>query len=210
MYYVYTDNIFKNLTNPTDGNMVLLDHRFDMVTQRAGNTEIHNRGPSHLGIILILGSLLFLAMHAIGPNPIPFIAPGDLFDHEPKAAASSLSASVTWIGMLVVALTFPLCQRYLREFMVVPFIIVILFQVVPFYFYFPETKGKSNSVIASMFQVDQPWRTAIGLNTSKTNYSSNQVNYNKDSLHNSSIETLSMKTVYTEVGTIYRNMSYEA
>ena len=96
------------------------------VRQSDTNNDMGKRAPSPVGMVLIIAALSFLAMHAIGPNPVPFIAPGDLFDNEPKAAASSISASVTWIGMLLVALTFPLCQRYLREFMVVPFILVII------------------------------------------------------------------------------------
>ena len=133
------------------------------VRQSDTNNDMGKRAPSSVGMVMIIAALSFLAMHAIGPNPVPFIAPGDLFDNEPKAVASSVSASVTWIGMLLVALTFPLCQRYLREFMVVPFILVIICQVIPFYFYFPETKGISNSEIARMFQVDNPWRKAIGV-----------------------------------------------
>ena len=142
-------------------------------------------------------------MHAIGPSPVSFIAPGDLFDHEPKAAASSLSASVTWIGMLTVALTFPLCQRYLKAFMVVPFIVVVIIRIVPFYFYFPETKGQSNLVISNMFQVDNPWRKAIGLKRGQHNHCYNPQNvpiicptHNNNSYN--SIETLSVRTVDTE------------
>ena len=85
--------------------------------------------------MLIIAALVFLAMHAIGPHSIPFIAPGDLFDHIPGPAATSLSSSVTWIGLFTAALTFPLFQTYLKGFMLIPFIIVIIIQVVPFYFY---------------------------------------------------------------------------
>ena len=122
-----------------------------------------NGGPDTVGIIMILGSLCFLATHAVGPNPVPFIAAGDLFDHEPKAAASGLASSATWIGALIVSLTFPLFQKYLNQFMFAPFIICIVCQLIPFYFYFPETKGISNSVISDMFQIENPWKTAIGL-----------------------------------------------
>ena len=150
--------------------------------------------------MLIIGALLFLAMHAIGPSPVPFIAPGDLFDNEPKVAASSLSASVTWLGMLTVALTFPLCQQYLREFMVVPFIVVILLQIIPFYFYFPETKGMSNTVIANMFQIDTPWKSAIGLKKTQLNNSTSSLGNSKSTLHSScNVETLSIKTISSEI-----------
>ena len=157
--------------------------------------SLQSQGPDSIGIVLIIGSLLFLAMHAIGPHPVPFIAPGDLFENEPKVVATSLSASVAWIGMLIVALTFPLCQQYFKEFMCVPFIIVILCQIVPFYLYFPETKGMPNSVISSMFQIDKPWRHAIGLRRTELNTSTLLFNNSKQSLHNSSIEILSIKTI---------------
>ena len=169
---------------------------------RTGTTEMEDEGLNAIGITLILGVLLFLAMHAIGPSPVPFIAPGDLFDNEPKAAASSLSASVTWIGMLTVALTFPLCQRYLKAFMVVPFIVVIVCQIVPFYFYFPETKGMSNSKVASLFQIDNPWRHAIGLKKPSQTYDTSDgdsSNKEKDDSHNNSIETLSISTISSEI-----------
>ena len=169
---------------------------------QTGTTEMENEGLNAIGITLILGALLFLAMHAIGPSPVPFIAPGDLFDNEPKAAASSLSASVTWIGMLTVALTFPLCQRYLKAFMVVPFIVVIVCQIVPFYFYFPETKGMSNSKVASLFQFDNPWRHAIGLKKPSQTYDTSDgdsSNKEKDDSHRNSIETLSISTISSEI-----------
>ena len=154
-------------------------------------------GITPIGITLIVGALSFLAMHAIGPSPVPFIAPGDLFDNEPKVAASSLSASVTWIGMLTVALTFPLCQFYLKSFMCVPFIIVIIFQIVPFYFYFPETKGMSNTKIASMFQVEKPWKTAIGLKKPNATESFCRFKNNNNPSQNQTIETVSIKTIST-------------
>ena len=163
-----------------------------------GNADNQSENLNPIGIILILGALLFLAMHAIGPSPVPFIAPGDLFDNEPKAAASSLSASVTWIGMLTVALTFPLCQRYLKAFMVVPFIVVIVCQIVPFYFYFPETKGMSNSKIASLFQIENPWRHAIGLTNSSQSFDishESSLNDEKEESPRSSVETLSISTI---------------
>ena len=179
--------------NPTITGNVLLDNE-------AENTESHGLNP--IGITLILGALLFLAMHAIGPSPVPFIAPGDLFDNEPKAAASSLSASVTWIGMLTVALTFPLCQSYLKSFMVVPFIVVIVCQIVPFYIYFPETKGMSNSKIASLFQIENPWRHAIGLKNPSQSYDTaeeNSINNGKEDSHCSSVETLSISTISSDI-----------
>ena len=163
-----------------------------------GNADNESESLNPIGIILILGALLFLAMHAIGPSPVPFIAPGDLFDNEPKAAASSLSASVTWIGMLTVALTFPLCQHYLKAFMVVPFIVVIVCQIVPFYFYFPETKGMSNSKIASLFQIENPWRHAIGLTNSSQSFDishESSANDEKEESPRSSVETLSISTI---------------
>ena len=175
----------------------------EKILLRTGATELEDEGPNAIGITLIFGSLLFLAMHAIGPSPVPFIAPGDLFDNEPKAAASSLSASVTWIGMLTVALTFPLCQRYLKAFMVVPFIMVIICQIIPFYFYFPETKGMSNSKVASLFQIENPWRHAIGLKKPSHTYDTSDgesSNIGKEDLHcNRSIETLSISTISSEI-----------
>ena len=162
----------------------------------------YNGGPDTVGIILILGCLFFLAMHAVGPNPVPFIAAGDLFDHEPKAAASSLAASATWVGALIVSLTFPLCQKYLKEFMFVPFVVCIVCQLIPFYFYFPETKGISNSVISNMFQIENAWKTAIGLQTKDKKATSNEFSQHTASnvgLHeNSNVCTLSIKSVNTE------------
>jgi hypothetical protein len=165
---------------------------------RIDTNKMETDGITTIGITLIVGALLFLAMHAIGPSPVPFIAPGDLFDNEPKVAASSLSASVTWIGMLTVALTFPLCQLYLKSFMLVPFIIVIVFQIVPFYIYFPETKGMSNTKIASMFQVEKPWRTAIGLKRLNATECLCPCKNNNNLPHNQNIETVSIKTISTD------------
>ena len=150
-------------------------------------------GPSTNGIILIIASLLFIAMHAIGPNPVPFIAPSDIFDHESKGAATSLSISITWIGLLITALTFPQCQLYLKEYMVVPFIVVIVFQVVPFYFYFPETKGQPTSVISNRFQIKYPWRTPIGLQKINQNWRNNS-NFIKGIVNNGSPDTISVET----------------
>ena len=180
----------RNEMNSTSGVMEIMD---------TGSTNSELEGLSPIGITLIVGALLFLAMHAIGPSPVPFIAPGDLFDNEPKVVASSLAASVTWIGMLIVALMFPLCQLYLKSFMLFPFIIVIVCQIVPFFFYFPETKGMPNSRIASMFQVENPWTRAIGLKPPpQPNESFCQFTHSKNSLNTVSIENLSVRTVSTE------------
>ena len=84
--------------------------------------------------------------------------------------------------------------------MVVPFIVVILFQIIPFYFYFPETKGMSNTVIANMFKIDKPWKSAIGLKKTQLNNSISSLGNSKSTLNGScNVETLSIKTISSEI-----------
>ena len=115
------------------------------------------------GIVLVSLLLLFVVFYASGGAAVPWIAVSELFTQGPRAAAVSIGVFVNWLMHMVVSLVFPQLSTGPIEYSFLPWMINTAFCFVFLYFYFPETKNTSTNDIAALFQVKNPWLTAVGL-----------------------------------------------
>ncbi|GFO21975.1 hypothetical protein PoB_004848000 [Plakobranchus ocellatus] len=86
---------------------------------------------------------------ALGLGPIPFIVVGEIFRQEPRAAAMSLSLAFNWICNFTLMLTFPFLKDGLKEFVYIPFSVVLICAITFIFFLVPETKNRTFDEIAS-------------------------------------------------------------
>ena len=114
-------------------------------------------------IFLIIATLGFVAFFSSGPGSIKYVATGELFTQGPRAAATSVCASILWLGSLTVGLVFPQLEIHLKAFVFLPFCIIstVLFSIL--FIYFPETGNQTANEVSLLFQVPNAWRKAIGL-----------------------------------------------
>lgn len=63
-----------------------------------------------LGVISIIFILIYCCGFALGLGPVPGLIVSEIFRHEPRAAAYSLSQGINWLGNMMVLFSYPLMQ----------------------------------------------------------------------------------------------------
>ena len=63
----------------------------------------------------------------------------------------------------LIVLVYPQMEQEFLNSSLLPFLIIEVVLFVFLFLYFPETKNKTSNEIALLFQVQSPWKTAVGL-----------------------------------------------
>lgn len=104
-----------------------------------------------VGIISLLGVLIFIASFALSMGPVVWVLLSEMFPNKIRSVAMSIAVAAQWAANYVVSQSFPIVMDSdvnngviwngsLPYFIFIVFIIII---VVLTYKYIPETKGKS-------------------------------------------------------------------
>ena len=104
-----------------------------------------------VGIISLLGVLIFIASFALSMGPVVWVLLSEMFPNKIRSVAMSVAVAAQWAANYVVSQSFPVVMdseinnnNYwngsLPYFIFIAFILII---VIVTYLYIPETKGKS-------------------------------------------------------------------
>ncbi|KAJ1805850.1 Bifunctional purine biosynthesis protein PurH, partial [Coemansia sp. RSA 2599] len=111
-----------------------------------------------LGLGLKINSLaavslyLVVASFAPGYGPVPFLLGTELFDIRASAAGGSWALAANWIGTFIVATAFLPLQNLIGEWVFSIFVVALITCGITFYFYIPETKGRTIEEISQYFK----------------------------------------------------------
>ena len=105
----------------------------------------------NVGIVSLLGVLVFIGSFALSMGPIVWVLLAEMFPNQIRSIAMSIAVAVQWSMNYVVSQSFPIVveseanngpfwNQSLPYFIFIFFIGVIIFVT---YKYVPETKGKS-------------------------------------------------------------------
>ena len=118
---------------------------------------------SATGLIIVFSTIGFVIVFGVGPGPIAWLIPSEMFGQSTRAAASTFSIFCNWIAQLLVALIFPQMQVAMGNYSMIPFSILLFFLWFVLFMYFPETKNQSSSQISLLFQMPNAWKKPIGI-----------------------------------------------
>ena len=114
----------------------------------------------NVGIISLLGILIFLASFAMSMGPVVWVILAEIFPNRIRSMAMSIAVTGQWLFNGFVAQTFPIVMNgdmnsgspwngSLPYFIFITFILVIIFTTIK---YIPETKGKTLEELETMWE----------------------------------------------------------
>ena len=115
------------------------------------------------GMIVVFSTIGFVIAFGVGPGPVAWLIPTEMFGQSTRAAASTFSIFCNWIAQLVVALLFPQMQVTMGNYSLIPFTVLLFFLWFILFMYFPETKNQSSAQISLLFQMPNAWKKPIGI-----------------------------------------------
>lgn len=115
------------------------------------------------GMIVVFSTIGFVIAFGVGPGPVAWLIPTEMFGQSTRAAASTFSIFCNWIAQLVVALVFPQMQVTMGNYSLIPFTVLLFFLWFILFMYFPETKNQSSAQISLLFQMPNAWKKPIGI-----------------------------------------------
>ncbi|XP_077401662.1 solute carrier family 2, facilitated glucose transporter member 5 [Vanacampus margaritifer] len=95
--------------------------------------------------------IVYIAGHAIGPSPIPYVVTTEMFRQSARSAAFMVAGSVHWLSNFTVGLLFPFMERGLGPYSFVIFAFICLATLIYIWLMVPETKSKTFLEICQMF-----------------------------------------------------------
>ncbi|XP_022235801.1 solute carrier family 2, facilitated glucose transporter member 1-like isoform X2 [Limulus polyphemus] len=105
-----------------------------------------------LSYVIIISSLCFVLGYGIGLGPLPYMIGSELFHQGPRATGMGLGCLANWSANFIVALTFPLLQQLLDQYVFLIFATFTVFLGIYLYKYLPETKDMNPVDLSSLFQ----------------------------------------------------------
>ncbi|QED38614.1 sugar porter family MFS transporter [Antarcticibacterium arcticum] len=116
-----------------------------------------------VGIISLIGVLLFIASFAMSMGPVVWVVLSEMFPNNMRSVAMSIAVAAQWAANYVVTQSFPLVAESevnnsaywngsLPYFIFSAFILSIIFFT---YKYLPETKGKTLEELEDMWDIPQ-------------------------------------------------------
>ncbi|CAF1255973.1 unnamed protein product [Adineta ricciae] len=99
--------------------------------------------PERLAIETLLLILLYIALFAVGPGPIPFLYPNEVFAISIRPVAHSVTIFFIFLTNLMVVILFPLIQSAFGGYVFLVFCVCSLVSFVFLFLKMPETKCKN-------------------------------------------------------------------
>ncbi|KAM5191683.1 solute carrier family 2, facilitated glucose transporter member 11-like [Mantella aurantiaca] len=93
----------------------------------------------------------FIFLYGVGPAGATISTCVEIFAQAPRVPAFVFSGIFSWVGLYILAMTFPYIVESLQHFCFLLFVFVILSSGTLIYFMVPETKGKSITEISLEF-----------------------------------------------------------
>lgn len=118
-----------------------------MVAVFAGLTALvqinETRNSPTLGILTVILILLFVVCFAVGLGPIPFLFSTEVCRPEARDSVQSLGLVANYLGNILLSLFFPALNSVLGGYVFLIFLVLVLLNVIFFWFKMPETKNKT-------------------------------------------------------------------
>lgn len=105
-----------------------------------------------MSIFAVLFTLLYVAFFGVGPSSIPWMILSELFGQGARSAAVSVGALVNWFANFIVGLTFIPLSNALRNFVFLPFTVLLIIFFAFTYFKLPETKNRTIEEVTALFK----------------------------------------------------------
>ncbi|SAL99563.1 hypothetical protein [Absidia glauca] len=106
----------------------------------------------HLPALLVVGLMMYVAMFALGMNPIPWLLTIDMCPTYASSTIGSMTITVNWTVNFVVALFFPVVFAAIQGYTFLIFAGVGLISLAFTWFYVPETKNRSIESVVREFE----------------------------------------------------------
>jgi len=128
-----------------------------MVAVFAGLTalvEINERqnNPT-LGILTVILILVFVVCFAIGLGPIPFLYGTEVCRPEARDSVQSIGLVSNYLGNILLSLFFPALNSVLGGYVFLIFLVLVLLNVIFFWFKMPETKNKKLEEVEKFWNI---------------------------------------------------------
>uniref|UniRef100_A0A915KEK4 Major facilitator superfamily (MFS) profile domain-containing protein n=1 Tax=Romanomermis culicivorax TaxID=13658 RepID=A0A915KEK4_ROMCU len=83
---------------------------------------------------------------------IPWFYVSECFEQGARGLANSIAVGTNWFATFLIGCSFPPVQRALKEYTFLIFTVCLLFFMIFFHVYLPETKGKSIDQVTAELQ----------------------------------------------------------
>ncbi|KAM3959775.1 glucose transporter type 1 isoform 1-T2 [Aphomia sociella] len=100
----------------------------------------------------VIFTFLYVAFFGVGPSSIPWMILSELFNQGARSAAVSVGALVNWFANFVVGLTFIPMSEALKNFVFLPYTVLLVLFFVFTYFKLPETKNRTIEEVTALFK----------------------------------------------------------
>lgn len=138
-----------------------------MVAVFAGLTalvEINERQNSPtLGILTVVLILIFVVCFAIGLGPIPFLYGTEVCRPEARDSVQSIGLVSNYLGNILLSLFFPALNSILGGYVFLIFLVLVLLNVIFFWFKMPETMNTKLDVIEKFWNKEPISEEAVAL-----------------------------------------------
>ncbi|GFS18430.1 solute carrier family 2 facilitated glucose transporter member 1 protein [Elysia marginata] len=104
---------------------------------------------------LLIGVVMQLSQQFSGINgvrSIPWLIVAELFAHDARPAALSVCVLVNWVSSFIVGYLFPILQSGIKDYVFLPFTVLLALFVTFTFFKVPETKGKTYEEITGLWR----------------------------------------------------------
>ncbi|XP_018605415.1 solute carrier family 2 member 11, like [Scleropages formosus] len=95
---------------------------------------------------------MYIFIFGCGPGGVTASLPGEIFTQEYKASAFTVGCCLSWFGLFIIGMIFPLIAENLGEYCFIIFIVFCIIAVCFVWFHIPETKNRSTLEIMDDFQ----------------------------------------------------------
>lgn len=123
-----------------------------MVSSILMTVALTNKSNSTMGIFAVIFTLLYVAFFGVGPSSIPWMILSEMFSQGARSAAVSVGALVNWFANFIIGLIFIPMNDALKDYVFIPFTILLLLFFIFVYFKLPETKNKSIEEVTARFK----------------------------------------------------------
>jgi len=106
-----------------------------------------------LGILTVILILVFVVCFAIGLGPIPFLYGTEVCRPEARDSVQSIGLVSNYLGNILLSLFFPALNSVLGGYVFLIFLVLVLLNVIFFWFKMPETKNKKLEEVEKFWNI---------------------------------------------------------